>query len=289
VPGYFSGSPAFELPDPGAILIMPPSERPVLGSEQIENAAWTVQRHELAVFAHRAGRLSIPGFNIRLQFKRAPLDKEAISTTVKTGPIAFTVKSPPGAEALGSLISARDLTAIETWLPEPGTARAGDAFTRTVTVSAPSIPAMAFPPFPARTVDGLALYPKAPQLVDHDERGSMRGERRDTAVYLCQRAGHFIIPAARLTWFDLEGQRLRVIEFPARRFDVAPNAAMLSASQETITSMDTGWRHFLAGLIGAAGANAILLSLWTTRARWRPWFACFRAVHLSPLNPEVTP
>jgi hypothetical protein len=108
------------------------------------------------------------------------------------------VKLPPGAEGLATLISARDLKATEIWQPESGSAKAGDAFTRTITFSAPDIPAMVFPPFTTTEVAGLGVYPGAPRLLDHSERGTMRGERQDIVTYVCQRSGRFVVPAARL-------------------------------------------------------------------------------------------
>jgi len=45
--------------------------------------------------------------------------------------------------------------------------------------------------------------------------------------------------------------------------------------------------EFFSGLLAALGINGALLILAATRARWLPCFAPFRAVHLSPLNPEA--
>ena len=148
-PGFFSGTAAFELPTVPGLMLAPPAGSPIVASETIDGTNYTVQRHELAVFSRHAGEQTIPPFTVRFQFKRNPLDKDVIAAAVKTEPVTFIVKLPPGAEELGSLISARNLKVEETWTPEPGKAKAGDAFTRTITFTAPEVPAMAFPPFPA--------------------------------------------------------------------------------------------------------------------------------------------
>src|SRR5262249_16670439 len=153
----------------------------------------------------RAGEQTIPALPVRFAFKRAPLDTNVVAVSMKTEPTRFTATSPPGAEHLGSVISARALKIEETWQPEPGqtNVKAGDAFTRTILFTAPDIPGMVFPPFPAGPIDGLGLYTKR-QVQDQSDRGTLRGERRDVITYVCQRPGRFTIPAARLTWFDLE-------------------------------------------------------------------------------------
>lgn len=280
-PGFFSGAPAFDLPNVPGLLIVPPSGGPVVSNEIINDTSYTVQRHELAVFARRAGEQVIPSFTVRFRFKRHPLDKEPVVATVKTEPVRFTVKAPAGAEKLGNIISARQLTAEETWKPEPHKAMAGDAFTRTITYSAPDVPAMAFPPFPTAKIDGLGIYPKPPEVLDENDRGSLHGKRRDTLVYVCQRPGRFTIPEVRLTWFDLETKELRVIRFPSQTFDVAPNPAMATQTVQTVVPF-----HYSKGLWISLGAVMITLTVLLAPLRIWSWlFAPFRAVHLAPLNP----
>jgi hypothetical protein len=229
VPGFFSGTPRFDLPNIPEALFVPPDGSPVLRSEQIEGVSFTVQRHEFFIFSHRAVDYHIPAFMVRLKFKHAPTDQETVSETVLTTPVAFTAHFTPGAENLIGLLSARQLQVTEKWQPAPGKAKAGDAFTRIIRFAAPEIPAMAFPPFPAPQIDGLSIYRKDPEILDQSERGKLRGQRLDSITHVCQRAGHFVIPAVRLTWWDLDSKRLRTIDFPVRELEVAPNPGFPSS------------------------------------------------------------
>lgn len=284
-PGYFAGAPSFDLPNPPGMLIVPPRGSPTLGSEQVGDTTYTVQRHELAVFTHRAGPQVIPPFSVRFHFKRHPLDKEPIAATVTTHAVNLIAKPPPGAEGLPGVISARQLTAVEAWHPQPGKAKAGDAFTRTITFAAPDVPGMAFAPFPAGKVDGLGVYPKPPEVIDHDDRGALRGERRETITYVCERPGRFVLPAARFSWFDHDVRKVRVVEFPARAFDVSPNPAMQAAQQAGNDSARDGGPSLktiaatLAVLILSAGGSVLLAR------NWPRWTAPFSPTHLAPLNP----
>jgi len=188
-PGYFAGAPSFDLPDPPGVLLVPPVGSPTLGSEEIDGTTYTVQRHELSVFARRAGAQTIPPLTVRFRFERQPLDKETVPASVRTEPLSLTAKAPHGAEGLGGIISARGLTAVESWTPaEPKKAKAGDAFTRTVTYAAPDVPAMAFPPFPIARVDGLGAYPKPPEVLDHSERDHREQPDGDDQVRRIARA-----------------------------------------------------------------------------------------------------
>lgn len=284
-PGYFAGAPSFDLPDPPGMLIVPPRGSPTLSSEELDGTTYTVQRHELAIFAHRAGPQVIPPLSVRFHFKRQPLDKEAVDATVTTQVVTLTAKPPPGAERLSGIISAHQLTAVEEWHPQPGKAKAGDAFTRTIIFAAPDVPGMAFAPFPAGKVDGLGVYPKPPEVVDHEERGTLLGERRETITYVCERPGRFVLPAERFSWFDLAAEKVRVIEFPPRTFDVSPNPAMQAAQQ----GGDEPARRRGPSAKTMAATSAVLILIagaaaWLART-WRRWAAPFRPTHLAPLNP----
>ena len=277
-PGFFTGSPAFDLPRvPGAILIKP-DERPVLGTETIDGASYTVQRHELAVYAQRAGRIEIPPFPVRFATREG--SAAPVPCRRETPSVSFEARLPPGAEGLNTLISARELEVTESWEPEPGAAKVGDAFTRTIRFAAEDVPAMVFPPFPASPLDGFGVYAKEPQVRDRVERGRQRGERLETITYVCERAGQFRLPAARLVWWDLDDALLRTVELPARRFDVAPDPALaLSADGSGV---------YAAVLLGL-GVWGLAVVVWRARSRWSRWWwrfvALWRPTHLAPLNP----
>jgi hypothetical protein len=289
-PGYFSSAVTFDLPDPDGMLLLPPSGHPVMSSETINNTSYTVQRYELSAFPIRVGQQSIPAIPVRFSFKHAPTDTNAITTTVTTTPMPFAVKLPPGAENLGQVISARDLKIEETWKPEPGKTKvpAGTAFTRTVTFTAPDVPGMVFPPFPAGQIDGLGIYTKR-QLLDQTNDGSLSGGRRDIITYVCQRPGKFTIPAVRFVWFNLDTKELETNNLPAYTFNVIPNRALATA---TGTGVIRGFASRFVTWWGFTGLIAVVVLL-VLFARWRAklrsviagLFIPFRPSHLQPLNP----
>jgi hypothetical protein len=121
VPGYFASAASFDLPDPDGVLLLPPVGHPVLGNETIDGTMYTVQRHQLAAWPMRAGEQAIPALTVRVSFKRNPLDSDTVAVSLSTAPSRFAVKLPPGAEPLGTVISARNLRVEDAWSPEPGT------------------------------------------------------------------------------------------------------------------------------------------------------------------------
>lgn len=300
-PGYFASAATFDLPDPQGMLLIPPTDHPVVSSETVEDVNYTVQRHEVSVFAQRAGDQTIPTFKVRFAFKRAPLDTNEVAAAVTTSPLPITVASPPGAESLGNVISARNLKVEETWQPEPGKTNvmAGAAFQRTITFSAPEVPGMVFPPFPAGEIDGLGIYIKR-QLNDHSDRGSLTGERHDVITYVCKRPGQFTIPATRLIWFDLETKQLQTNKFLAYTLTVLPNPALTANAGTNGVVSRTGpgqitaatlpsfvQRHWLSVFVTTI--LVVVGRIWSWRRVGPQLLFAMRPIHLAKLNPSNCP
>jgi len=286
-PGYFSSAAAFDLPDPQGVLLMPPLGHPIVSSQTIDNTSYTVQRYELSAYPMRAGAQTIPAFRVRFGFKRAPLDADALAAAVTTTPLSVTAKTPPGAAHLGQVISARNLKIEDAWQPEPanGAVLAGAAFTRTITFTAPDVPGMLFPPFPADQIEGLGIYVKR-QLLDQTDRGALRGARRDTITYVCQGPGAFTIPAARFAWFDLDAQQLRTQDLAAVTLNVIANPALATVNAPGAEADRRSVGRWILGSLAVAGL-LVLLARWN--ATWRRMLAQavapFRPRHLQALNP----
>lgn len=287
-PGYFASAPVFDVPVTQGMVIIPPLDSPVVSSETMTDVTYTVQRHELSLLAPQSGDHIVPPITVRFQFKRAPLDKDRVPAAVTTPAVTFTTTQPPGTEGLGQVISARELTVVEGWKPDPAPSnvKAGDAFTRTVTYVARDMPGMMFPPFPTARIDGVAIYPKEPVVRDHSDRGDMVGRRSDSVTYLFQKPGQYRLPGARFTWWDLDTRTVRTIELPAHPVLVAPNPALESARPQVgvspVTQRSTGTKVCMATITVVA---ALFASSRRAREQIATCARLFRPVHLGPLNP----
>ncbi len=286
-PGYFTTT-AFDLPEPAGVLLMPPSGHPLVGGETIAGTYYTVQRHELRAWPMRAGEQSIPAFDVRISFKRNPLDTQSESAVLTTAPLPLQAKAPPGSAGLGTVISARGLELSERWEPPPGgePVMAGAAFTRTVSFSAPDVPGMLFPPFPAGAIDGLGVYSKR-ALQDSEDRGALQGRRSDTITYVMKRPGQYVVPAVKFIWFDLDTKQLRTKELPAQTFDVIVNPALASAAETASEGGRDAGYAVAAGLI--VGLLLLVVLAWRARRTLARLLAPLGPVHLQALNPTDQP
>jgi hypothetical protein len=244
----FASAPAFEFPKIPGALLMKPEERPVLGTEEIDGESYTVQRHELALFVMRPGVAQIPPFIVR--FESPPrFGEKPVEHRLTTPALQVEARMPPGAEDLPGLIAARELRVDQTWHPQPQKARVGDAFTRTVTLTAPDVPGMVFPPLPLDKADGLAVYTKPPAVQDQVERGELTGQRVETVTYLCERPGQFILPALVIPWWDLKNQQLMRVTLPEVTLEVEPGP--VQSTDATAPAEETPGRAWLWWTLGS--------------------------------------
>ncbi len=131
----FVSAPAFDLPTTAGALLMKIEDRPLLGTEEIGGENYTVQRHELALFAMQPGVVHVPAFTIR--FESPPrFGEQPVENRLSTPPLQVEAHMPPGAENLPGLITSRELDVDQIWQPRPGKAHVGDGFIRTVTLPA---------------------------------------------------------------------------------------------------------------------------------------------------------
>ena len=128
----------------------------------------------------------------------------------------------------------------------------------------------------------------APEVLDQSERGTLSGKRLDSVTYVCQRPGKFLIPATRLSWFDLRTQQLQVIDLPARTVTAEPSPSVAAA--KPLSSVAGDWRKALmVAAVIAFVVMVIALGRKVPFARiWHYAVAPFRPVHLQPLNPNPT-
>ncbi|QJE98836.1 BatD family protein [Luteolibacter luteus] len=280
-PGYFDGAAVFDLPKIPHALVLPPVGSPVLDSKVIDGVNYTVQRHELEVFAYTAGKTEVPAFKVRFAIKRQALDHDSVTQEVATQPLTLETKAVPGVKLGEWVITSADLKVEETWKPEPGkNEKTGAAFVRTLVWTASDVPGMAFPPFKEDPIAGLGIYPADPLVEDKSDRGDLLGQRTDTVTYVCKAGGIVTIPARHLRWWDPVAEEMKRVDFPARVIDViAPPVPQPTMGEKFRRWMKEDWKVLALGLAGA------VLLAWGVRKWGRRVWSWFLPTRLAELNP----
>jgi len=249
----FDSAPSFELPTiPGAVF-MKLEDRPVIGNETIDDTTYTVQTHELWFFGLKPRTFEIPAFDVRFESPPA-FGKPAIERRVRFPGLNVSTTSPPGMEALGTVVCASDFQVTEEWRPDPpSTAHVGDSFTRSIIMTATDVPGMVFPAIRSEPEHGLKAYAVAPKVSNRIERGVLTGRRVEEVTYVCESPGSFSLPELVIPWWNLDKNQREEIRVPGHQIQVTGPSASASAVVEHRQSGGSSdvapWTWLLVGLI----------------------------------------
>lgn len=254
----FETAPAFDLPRISGAVLIAPRERPVLGTEQIGEGSYTSARHELSLFVLRPGRVRVPPFTIRFR-SASEWGAPAEARTLTTAPLEVEAALPPGAQGLRSLVCATKLSAEQTFTPQAGQVRVGDAVRRQVRLSAGGVPGMILPATLGGSVAGASVYPEDPRVSEEAERGEGEGVRVDAVTYVFTRPGATRLPGLVLRWWNLEASRLETLRLPGATYRVLPASPPQAAQPEA--EGVAPWRLLAAGLAALATLGVALAAL----------------------------
>ena len=214
----------------GAYLIRTESQGSRL-QETIDGVAYTGQRYEVSIYPQRDGFIKVPAISVEVTTKTWGADAQQSQQQRQTPVVTLEVKMPPGGEGERGLISTKRLSAEQQWAPTISEFKVGDALTRTVTIKADDVSAMAFAPLEHEGMSGVGIYPAEPTVSDRTDRGGLTGERVETVTYVFEHAGAIRIPDIMLSWWNVSKEKLETITLSGREFEVAPGpVGMVGAS-----------------------------------------------------------
>jgi len=258
--GFSFSNTHFNLPEVSGAFLMQTDTTTIKFSENTNGENWQVIRYPLALYPQKAGQLEIPPFTVRFSTS-AGFGSEKMAFEFQTEPLQLTVKLPPGVEEGALLITTTSFELGHDWQPESGEAKAGDAFTLTVTRRAEDISAMLLPPLPVFRTKGLAAYPQAPEVKDKTNRGDLTGERIDSIIWVAEKPGNYDIPGIRFQWWDPDSLELKQQIIPGLKLEVLPSLTDKTTTDATNTSTqpDNNYLWLLVFILTALAAILLWL------------------------------
>jgi hypothetical protein len=289
-PNYMTSPP--ELPD---FQVRNAVTRPlprINTSEQRDGITYAGVRFDYALYPQEPGTYAIAGENVRIRYAaEPPATREAVIALPR---ISFEAFVPDAANDLAPFVSANTLAVEQTVKQSSDRLKAGDAVTRTVTITAEGTPAMLLPPQQFDAVEGLRVYPAQPTL---DDKTSSRSDlatavRLDSATYMIERPGDYLLPAIDVRWWNVSTGKIELAHLDAVALQVAasPAAQNPSAVNEGgargIPEMlfDFVVDHWLFGLLALA---ALALLAWFAPRAWRSVVAVHRRRYEARLKSEA--
>lgn len=274
---FFTEAP--ELPPlaiPGVIAKLS-DERPPHLTDRMQGITWYGLRHSYQLTPIAASTFEIPAFAVVTH------PGPGTATVTATAPKQqLKVTSPPGAE--GAFVT-NDLQITQKVDADLTQLKAGDAFTRTITLDATGTPAMFIPDVTFDDIAGLGSYPQAPVLHDSAPGEPIHGQRTFTVNYVVQQPGDYQLPAVRLRWWDLDAGKIETASVPPLSMHAvaapaaAPAFAVPTEQLEPTPQRQLNWRLILVAIVAVVGVAVAVWWLAPYVSRWMRRLARRREEH----------
>jgi len=216
----------FEIPD--AIVLQ--REKFALNSTRNETGVnWIIQQWTLVIYPQRRGVFNVPAIPLRLSVVGE--DGKVVQGEVFTQPFEFNATLPESVKINDSWVATNRFSIKEGFNKSIDQLVVGDALIRTINLSADNLPAMMLPEVIMEDIQGLAIYPGIPQLIDTANRGEYLAQRIQTITYVFEQAGDYTLPAQRFYWWNLNTQTYDHIDLEAHTMTI-----LLAADADTVKS-----------------------------------------------------
>jgi hypothetical protein len=145
--------------------------------------------------------------------------------------IVMNVRPRPAGWTGHDWLPAQKVALEESWQPADGPIHPGDPITRHVRLSAYGLTAPQLPDLSAlmSLPQGLRAYPDQPKLNTANQRDGVVGTRDQDIALIASQAGHYVIPALHLSWWDTSKNTQREVDLPAHTLEVLPGSAAVGA------------------------------------------------------------
>lgn len=273
VPNFFTSPPQFPLFDVPNAMVTLPEERSVNLTQTIDGVQYSGIRRSYAIVPEASGPYSLPDIPIELGYG---VDGKPTKATVTMPGISFTV----GGNALPSQpgFVAHGLTIEQSFDRDPTKLKAGDAFSRTITITALDTQAMMMPPVELGSAAGLQQYVKPPKIEDGIEMNRETASRHtETIVYTAPAAGTFDIPAVSYPWFDVDSKAEKTATLPDIKVTVGAAAAKEAIAPQLEQQEDRRSQQISIWLIAAVAV--VLAAVAFLLRQLIPRFAAWRTKH----------
>jgi len=249
--GWFAHGTAFDLPELKGAIVNQREQFATNSTLKEGRKAWASQRWELSVFPITEGRLTIP--QIGLFVNVSVPGKGIVKGRVSTPEITIDATVPPEMKAVDNWLATPALSVEQEFDKALDKLKVGDALKQTITFKGEQLLAMMLPAYKVIKAEGLASYPKQPQLRDINTRGTKLAERIEVIDYIVEEDGEFQLPGKTFYFWNTDTNSREKITLAPTYFIVGegvvregPESDM--ADDASIIRDAFDWKILLSGL-----------------------------------------
>ena len=191
------------------------------GQTEVNGSLYAVEEQQYAIFPQKSGPLTIHPPS----FQAAVYDRVPRRVTVEAKETLLSVRPVPNNYQGEIWLPAKKITLAETYEPIAQTLREGDTLSRTVTLTAVSMPAQLLPALTFAANDDFNVYPDTPEIKNVIRQNELLGTSTVKVTYLFNHKGRVTIPPLEMTWFNTDTGQAETATLPAHTLTIQANAA----------------------------------------------------------------
>lgn len=215
-----------------------------LGKDNVSNETrngrnYQVIERKYLLFAQKSGQISLGGpvLDAEIADGSDPFGdvfKSLGAMMGQTRPLHLNAKTIemqvlPRPANINPWLPAQKVTLEETWGQDKTTVHAGEPLSRHLHIAALGLTGEQLPD-PNTLIslpDGIKAYPDQAGIADSPEGNTVMGSRDQNIALIATRAGHYVLPAVKLIWWDTVSNARRKAMLPEETLDIlpAPNGA----------------------------------------------------------------
>ena len=201
-------------------------------SRQQGGVTWAVQLWTVVIYPQKSGVLTIPtiGLFVSVNAGSEPPVEGKISLPEKT----LDVEVPDAMMGVDQWWATTGLTVKQSFEGLKDSYQPGDAITHTIDMKIESVPAMMLPQLIPASIDGLAVYTRQPVVNDYNNRGVLKGARKQQFIYTVEQSGDFSLPAYQFYWWNLADMKKESIFLASQTFRASGDGIATVRADESL-------------------------------------------------------
>lgn len=264
---FFTAAP--EVPDLSisGVIARLSEGRQVHLNETVQGTAMFGVRRTYELTPIAVADVEIPAFDVIAH--PGPPGTPPITSTTAVQRVRVT--APPGAE--NSFVT-HGLAIAQHFDADLSKLKVGDAFTRTIEITATGTPGMFIPDVEVAEIDGLNAYPQTPLLKDTSPDEPLVGKRIFAVSYIVQEAGDYELPSVSIPWWNIDTKQSATADIPAVSFHAIaapPPPAPFAVPKDEVVATPATQIHWRTISMWIGIGVALVLLAWWLRPHAMHW------------------
>ncbi len=198
---------------------------------------YMVLQRRYAIFPQASGKFTIePIVFTGLVSRRSrhlfdPFGRNSSTIRRFSRPINLEIKPIPPDYGGRTWLPAKNLQISEKWLRNDLELVAGEPVTRVISIKADGLTGEQLPEIGVQDLKDFKIYPDQPEIHNQSGQDGLLGVRQEKSAVIPLKPGKYVLPALKVTWWNIQTNKEEVAVLPERVIDVLPGATGNQATQ----------------------------------------------------------